>query len=653
MQLTIIRVCLFMAATLLYATAFAQFPARYNQAGGNDTASAVIVDHAGNLYVVGTVYVNSTNGYDLECVSYDASGNQRWHYEYNGPDSKNDYGTGIVCDWQGHLYCCGVSKDTNGKGHFFVVKLNPADGSFVWPSSGSGGSGNNAYRFYNGAIQLNDNSDDGIDRIDSGYLCAIAIENVAGSQPTFAITGPTKPNGGSYNKWRTVVFETDGSGAVQIKSGWPVDDFQTVNDNDQSYAVAIAPDHTVYVTGGVHSSTTSEAMTTVRYYASGTSYDPLTYWVDRAETLNGKGGKGKSIAVDLSGNAFVTGYRVDGSPVTQYETRKILQGASGDGDLATWHKEYEPSLSENKANSICLSYEVVSGVLTTFAYVTGQSYVYQGSSLDIATIRYAGSDGNPEWSGDGAKRYTGSGYDDAGMQVVSSGNGNAYVIGLTGNGTNDDYVLLGYDKTGSNLFSAVTYNNGGLDRGYALAIGSAGSVFYTGTSADSGQLDFYTDIKSGFGTIDTKVPWSLSYTGGAQPSGSVSDVQSSNDAYYSLHGLVSGNNYLDMVFIFETTINSQSPQEITVTVESHVDKDDHGQKVEAYDYLNSSWVLVADQPATNGTDSSIVVTLPGDPARYIGDSDAAKIRVTTYVYPGYSHGSHYVFFDYVKWDVLH
>lgn len=279
MKLTIIRVCLFMAATLLYATAFAQFPARYDQAGGDDTASAVTIDHAGNLYVVGTVYVNSTNGYDIECVSYDASGNQRWHYEYNGPDSKNDYGTGVVCDWQGHPYCCGVSRDTNGKGHFFVVKLNPADGSFVWPSSGSGGSGNNAYRFYNGAIQLNDNSDDGVDRLHDPILysilgapplCAIAIENIAGSQPTFAITGPTQPSGSSYNKWRTVVFEDDGSGGVQIKSGWPVDDFQTVNDHDQSYAVAIAPDHTVYVTGGVHSSTTSEAMTTVRYYAAGT-----------------------------------------------------------------------------------------------------------------------------------------------------------------------------------------------------------------------------------------------------------------------------------------------------------------------------------------------------------------------------------------------
>ncbi len=620
--------------------------------GSDDQANAVAVDHLGNVIVAGTVTTNNGHGTDAFCISYDPSGNENWRYDYDNSGAHgNDHGTGVVTDWQGNVYMCGVSDGgSTRQNDFFVLKIDQT-GARVWPTSGSAGTGAD---FDNGAIRLNDNGDDGIDHIDSGYLCAIGIENVAGGQPTFAITGPTKPNGGSYNKWRTVAFEYDSTNGVKIKGGWPADDFQTVNDNDQPYAVAIAPDHTVYVTGGVHSSTTSEAMTTVRYYASGTSYDPLTYWVDRAETLNGKGGKGKSIAVDLSGNAFVTGYRVDGSPVTQYETRKILQGASGDGDLATWHKEYEPSLSENRANSICLSYEVVSEVLTTFAYVTGQSYVYQGSSLDIATIRYRGSDGNPEWSGDGAKRYDGSGYEDAGMQVVAAGNGNAYIIGHTSNASNHDYVLLGYKKDGSNLFSPLTYGNGGADDGMGVALGSAGTVFYTGASAASSQLDFYTNSLTGFGTVDTIVPTSVSYSGGSQPSGSASDVNSSNDTYFSIHGLYSGGNYADMIFTFETTINTTSPQEITVTIESHVDKHYNWQKVEAYDYVAGAWVALSDQLESYATDRNTMLALPGAAARWIGGGNAAKIRVTTYVDNAtYSEGSHHVYYDYVKWDVLH
>lgn len=653
-----------LAGIIFVCFASAQWPARWNNSSTyDDEAAAVAVDHQGNVFVVGKTKGPRHSYWDMQVLKYSAAGYLLWHKEYHSQDHDNGnaaysgdtFGTGIVVDWEGNCYASGVAYSGSTRKNDFVVWKLDRNGDIVWPTSGSHGSGLAAYDFDNGAIRLSSSSDDGVNVHDSAKrVCAIAIIDEPGSQSNFAITGPT--DGGNGNsKWRTALFQDDGYGDVEIAPGWPVDQFGDIEDeDDQPNAVAIYSDSSVYVTGGVHSSNATENFTTIRYYSAGGGADPFYYWIKTLAPLSGKPGEGTAIALDKDGNAYATGYLHD-SAGNDYATLKILKDPDGFDPVTPWTNEYsayDGGIGRDEAYSISLSYEVVDDELVPYVYVTGLSQAYL-ASLDIATLRLLGSDGSKVWSGDGAKRYTGSGYDDAGMQVVASGNGNAYVIGLTGNGTNDDYVLLGYDKTGSNLFSAVTYNNGGLDRGYALAIGSAGSVFYTGTSADSGQLDFYTDIKSGFGTIDTKVPWSLSYTGGAQPSGSVSDVQSSNDAYYSLHGLVSGNNYLDMVFIFETTINSQSPQEITVTVESHVDKDDHGQKVEAYDYLNSSWVLVADQPATNGTDSSIVVTLPGDPARYIGDSDAAKIRVTTYVYPGYSHGSHYVFFDYVKWDVLH
>lgn len=654
-----------LGATLLTLASFVSaqsWPQRWNYASTyDDEAAAVAVDHQGNVLVVGKTKGPRGTYWDMEVLKYSPSGSLLWHREYYSRDGNGDpyagdtVGTGIVVDWQGNCYASGVAySGSTRKNDFVVLKLAP-NGDIVWPTSGSHGSGPGAYDFDNGAIRLSSSSDDGVDVHDSAKrVCAIAMIDEPGSQPNFAITGPT--DGGNGNsKWRTTLFQDDGYGDVEIAPGWPVDQFGSVSgEDDQPNAVAIYSDSTVYVTGGVHSNSSTENFTTIRYYSAGGGADPFYYWMKTLAPLSGKPGEGTAIVLDKDGNAYATGYLHDVAG-NDYATLKILKDPDEFDPVTPWTNEYsyyDGGVGRDEATSICVSYEVVDGELVPYVYVTGLSQAYLGS-LDIATLRLQSSDGSKVWSGDGAKRYTGSGHDDAGMQVVASGNGNAYVIGFTGNGSDNDYVLLGYDKIGSSLFSPVVYDNGGEDDGNALALGSAGSILYTGASHSGNGLDFYTDVLSGFGTVDTFTTSSSSQSGGTQSQGSYSDTTSSNDTYYSLEALYSGGHYLDVAVTFETTISTSSPTEMTVTVETHVNKDNNWQKIEAYDYLNSAWVLLSDRPASNGTDLTLVLNLPGDPARFIGGSNASKIRVTDYVLSGYSDGAHRFYVDLVKWSVLH
>lgn len=261
MRLSTLRAAFFsVAAILIYANSSAQsWPKRLDYAGHDDKATAVTVDHQGNVLVVGTVINDDGHGNptdaDALCVSYAPDGSENWRYRYPGSAGGDDIGTGVAVDWRGNVYMCGVSYGgSTRKNDFFVLKID-SGGNKVWPNSGSAGTGTD---FDNGALRLTDNNDDGVGHFaGEGALCAIAIEDVPGAQPTFAITGPSAS--GTYNRWRTAVFEDNGSGGVQIKSGWPVDESSLVNDEDQSYAVAISPaDHTVYVTGGQHPNTSTE-----------------------------------------------------------------------------------------------------------------------------------------------------------------------------------------------------------------------------------------------------------------------------------------------------------------------------------------------------------------------------------------------------------
>jgi hypothetical protein len=114
--------------------------ARQLGSDGDDYGTAVAVDHSGNVYVAG--YSNSSfvatanvGGNDLFVARLDAAGNLQWIREYGS--TGNDYATGIATDGAGNVYVVGFTDGgldgttSAGNDDLFAVRFDPT-GFRIW-----------------------------------------------------------------------------------------------------------------------------------------------------------------------------------------------------------------------------------------------------------------------------------------------------------------------------------------------------------------------------------------------------------------------------------------------------------------------------------------------------------------------------------------
>ncbi|UCG84292.1 MAG: SBBP repeat-containing protein [Dehalococcoidia bacterium] len=204
-------------------------------------------------------------------------------------------------------------------------------------------------------------------------------------------------------------------------------------------------------------------------------------WVSRygGETTYDDGGQ--AIAIDSSGNIYVTGYSWGDSSSNDYATVKY----DNDGNCL-WVARYNGSANaEDWALDLVLD---ISGNL----YVTGWSQG-NGTDADGTTIKYDGQ-GNQLW----VARYDGpaSGYDLA-HAIASDFSSNIYITGWSqSNDTGSDCATIKYDSNGNQLWVA-RYNGpiSGDDRSYAIAVDGWANVFITGWSQGNGTGADYTTLK--------------------------------------------------------------------------------------------------------------------------------------------------------------
>ncbi|MCX6639150.1 MAG: SBBP repeat-containing protein [bacterium] len=207
-------------------------------------------------------------------------------------------------------------------------------------------------------------------------------------------------------------------------------------------------------------------------------------WVARYNGTGNSEDDASSLAVDNSGNIYVTGYSVDGGTNADYTTIKY----DNDGNQL-WVARYNgPANSGDFANDITTD---------NFGnvYVTGFS-VGNGTSYDYATIKYD-SNGNELW----VARYNGPGnQNDQANFLALDNSGNVYVTGYSAqNGTNPynfDYATIKYDPSGNQLWAA-RYNGPGnsSDHAISFAVDSFGNVYVTGYSIGSEYSYDYATIK--------------------------------------------------------------------------------------------------------------------------------------------------------------
>jgi hypothetical protein len=250
--------------------------------------------------------------------------------------------------------------------------------------------------------------------------------------------------------------------------------------NDFGKSLALDGSGNVYVTGKSVGTGTMFDYATVKYNSLG-----VQQWVSR---YNGPGNYDDiavSIVLDGAGNVYVTGYSRSGISTGTNDYVTIKYNSSG---VQQWVSKYNSAANDED----CAYSIAVDG--SGNVYVTGESWG-SGTYCDYATIKY-NSSGIQQW----VQRYNGPGnFWDEAFSIALDKSANVYVTGYSGgNGTSDDYATIKYNSSGVQQW-VQRYNGPGnsWDDSRSIAVDSVGNAYVTGYSR-SGQTagtEDYATIK--------------------------------------------------------------------------------------------------------------------------------------------------------------
>jgi len=348
-----------------------------------DGAVAIALDGSGNVYVTGYSFSYTTRT-DYATVKYNSNGTELWSVLYNGPNNSTDRVRGLSVDDSGNVYVTGISWDSTGS-DYITIKYN-TNGAELWVAR------------YNGPADYDD------------QVHAIAIDNSGNVYVTGSSTGI-----GTGWDFATIKYNLNGIEQWVARYNWQL--------NDGADHIAIDDSGNVYVAGATRSPDTNSDYTTVKYNSNG-----IEQWVTR---YTGPGNAADGIwdlAVDNSGNVFVTGESWGGSPGKEYATVKYNTNG-----FEQWVARYNGPGSGGFATSLAVS---ESGNV----YVTGLNGGV-GTDSDYATLKY-NSEGIEQW----VARYNGpENLYDAALSLAIDDSENVYVTGYSYiNQYCSEYVTIKY-----------------------------------------------------------------------------------------------------------------------------------------------------------------------------------------------------------------
>ncbi|OYD16987.1 hypothetical protein CH330_01195 [candidate division WOR-3 bacterium JGI_Cruoil_03_51_56] len=251
---------------------------------------------------------------------------------------------------------------------------------------------------------------------------------------------------------------------------------------DEATQMALTPEGDIVVTGYSEQTYGDFDLATVKISAD--SGDIL--WSKRYSAGVNTHEEPYGIAVDSTGNVFVTGKTVTPQPeTTDYVTIKYLPDST-----EAWVKRYD-----NGAVDIA---RAVVPDCRGGCFVTG--YSSGSGNFDYLTIHYD-EDGNELWEA----RLNGDGNgDDCATAMVLDQEGNLYVTGyaLTGSSDSLDYFTVKFDTASGDTVWTRTYDGTGLvgldpkaDYAYGIAVDNSGNVYVTGSAGGNDTKYDATTIK--------------------------------------------------------------------------------------------------------------------------------------------------------------
>lgn len=216
---------------------------------------------------------------------------------------------------------------------------------------------------------------------------------------------------------------------------------------------------------------------TANLYAQGD-----TVWVRNHNGAGNGNDEAVKVAIDVSGNVYVTGSTWSGSS-DNFTTLKY----DSSGNIL-WVKQYNGPLGGDE-QAVDLAVDSAG-----YVYVSGSS---EGPTLDLATIKYA-PNGDTVW----VRRYNGPfKAEDVVSDLAIDKNGNVYLTGyredsLSAEDTKFNFLTLKYSPTGTLLWQKIFARSGSLiDFGNALAVDDSGHVYVTGSSSVLASGEDFTTIK--------------------------------------------------------------------------------------------------------------------------------------------------------------
>jgi hypothetical protein len=308
----------------------------YLGGSGDDSGNGIALDSSGNAYVTGST--SSTNfptanplqpasgggSYDAFVTKFNSSGSVLVYSTYHG-GAGEDKGLGVALDSSGDAHVTGSTLSTNfptasplqpahGGGAFtdaFVTKFNPSGSTLV-------------YSTYHGGSRHDTGNAIAVDGSGNAYLTGTTRST------NFPTANPRQPALTYIEYTDAFVTKFNPSGNALVYST-----YHGGFSDDYGQGIAVDPTGNAYVTGYTSSSDfpTVKPLQPIR---GGDFYDAFVTKFNSSggtlvySTYHGGSGNdtGHSIAIDSSGNAFVTGYTFS----TNFPTANPLQPAIASPD---------------------------------------------------------------------------------------------------------------------------------------------------------------------------------------------------------------------------------------------------------------------------------------------------------------------------------
>lgn len=466
-----------------------QWVARISSVTGEDTAYGIATDPSGNVYVSGsggagaiirafnanntqfaTTLANS-GARDIYVVKYDTNGSVQWLARIASQFTDNDNAGGIATDSSGNVYVIGwggpnqtqafnangtvfsPNLANSGGTDCFIVKYN-TNGTVQWMARIAGA---NADQGYGIATDSSGNV-----YVTGAYISTTLTAFSAGG----TAFGTTLSNSGS-NDCFVVKFNTNGivQWVARISSTSGETGYGIATDSSGSVYVALTGGTTSVAvtafnsngtTGGSQANSGSGDAFLVKYNTNGTFQ-----FIARVGSASND--ISFAVAVDSSGNAYVTGNAGSGNTVTAFDRFGIAFGTT---------------FTASGADAFVVKYNT-SGDVQWLTRIGSQTAGTSELGYGIAT------------DSSGSVYITGIGGTFSSPIIVYNANGTVSLSSVVPISGSVSFVVK-YDTNGNGQWLSVTGQSPFGVNGSAISLDSAGNIYVAGDFANSALISYST-----------------------------------------------------------------------------------------------------------------------------------------------------------------